>query len=94
MSQLSCNCLNVTVNVTGDYKSQEKLTSSLFSQNFSHPLVTKYKSLFEVQLDVAGIVVVSGSVCALLYLFIMSAQFEEVGNKLAFLLDVFIDFHL
>ncbi len=50
------------MNVTADYKSQTRPASNLFTSRScsSHPLLVD-KSLYEVQLDVAGIIVVSVS---------------------------------
>lgn len=58
MARLCCGCLNITVHVTGDWTANATPTSSLFSQAYPHPLLASNKLLYEVQLDVAGIIVV------------------------------------
>ena len=53
MARLACRCLNVSIFATGDWKANPIPASKLFSQGFES------KTLYEVNLDVAGIVVVS-----------------------------------
>lgn len=57
MARLCCQCLNVTVNVAGNWRANTVLISTLFSHP-PHQLFADHKILYEVQLDVAGIIVV------------------------------------